>query len=849
MFRKLLFASSVFFLALPYQGKTQCVSIACPGNVTAAADSGMCSAVVSFSAPVGTNSCTTPATMTFNYTGTIETFTVPAGVTSITVEAYGAQGGGGSNNGGRGAYIKGDIAVTPGQQLQILVGQQGQANYGYGGGGGSFVASGTIPLIVAGGGGGAEHNNNFPGFDAVTTNDGMTVLNGVGGTNGNGGQLGNPNTSGCGWPGSGGGGFVGDGDVSGDGGGSAFLNGGYGGIDPSGNCVVGGLGGFGGGGAGGNAGGGGGGYSGGAGGANVGLTSDRGGGGGGSFNSGTNQVNTAGVQTGNGLVVFTYNAAGPAYISQLQGLPSGSAFPGGVTTNVFLVTDSLGSTDTCSFTVTVNDMEAPVISCPSDMNVNTDAGMCSAIVTFTAPAAIDNCSSVSMMQTAGPASGSAFPVGSTAITYTATDTAGNSSSCSFNIIVADAEAPSITCPATITVNADSGMCSAVVYYTAPSATDNCNVASVTLSTGPASGSVFPVGTTTITYIATDSSGNMSNCSFDIVVNDIEAPVFAGLSNVTMNADSGMCSATVIFADPTAMDNCSAATVAQTGGPASGSSFPAGTTTITYTATDSAGNVATGTFDVIVLDTEGPVIYCPAAITVCDTIVTGINLTAQDLCSGVASYSYTLSGATTGSGNGDASGTDFNSGVTTVTYTATDSSGNTSSCSFMVTVTMPVLDLSASATTVCVDDGSVALTGLPAGGTWSGPGVTGNSFSPATAGNGAQTLTYTYTDGSGCTNAASLLITVNPCTGITEQAGFDGLQVFPNPTQGAVNIVFGNEFSQVDLSLTQINGQLVREEEFRKVSAVNLSVEDLPAGIYFLTIKADGHITTIKLVRN
>ena len=250
------------------------------------------------------------ATATFNYTGAIETFNVPLGVTTITVEAWGAQGGGSASNGGRGAYIKGDISVSPGSVLRVLVGQMGQVNYGYGGGGGSFVATGTnVPLIVAGGGGGAEHNNRFPGFDALTTNDGMSVESATGGTGGSGGGLGSPNTSGCGWSGSGGGGFFGNGAASGDGGGNAFVNGGGGGVDPSGNCVSAGLGGFGGGGAGGNAGGGGGGYSGGAGGANIGLVANRGGGGGGSYNTGSNQTNTAGVQIGDGMDVFTYTVA------------------------------------------------------------------------------------------------------------------------------------------------------------------------------------------------------------------------------------------------------------------------------------------------------------------------------------------------------------------------------------------------------------------------------------------------------------------------------------------------------------------------------------------------------------
>src|SRR5690606_40905587 len=70
-----------------------------------------------------------------------------------------------------------------------------------------------------------------------------------------------------------------------------------------------------------------------------------GGGGGGALNTGTNQVNTAGVQAGDGQVVIYYAIVGNAYTSQIQGLPSGSAFPVGTTTQVFVVTDSIGRSE------------------------------------------------------------------------------------------------------------------------------------------------------------------------------------------------------------------------------------------------------------------------------------------------------------------------------------------------------------------------------------------------------------------------------------------------------------------------------------------------------------------------
>ncbi|WP_354440183.1 IPTL-CTERM sorting domain-containing protein [Ottowia thiooxydans] len=243
----------------------------------------------------------------------MQTFTVPAGVTNLTISAKGAQGGSVSTacvaSGGLGAHMVGDFGVAPGEALSILVGQQGQSNgQDGGGGGGSFVVrqSSTAPLVIAGGGGGATNNilgcgSNLNGMDASITNSGTASADGVvaGGAGGGGGGA-NRGTGG------GGGGFLTNG-VAGDtnpgGNGKSFLNGGAGGT-PSGGSSDGG--GYGGGGAGwytGGNGGGGGGYSGGGTNGNMPFS---GGGGGGSLNAGDNQINTAGVQAGNGEVSITW---------------------------------------------------------------------------------------------------------------------------------------------------------------------------------------------------------------------------------------------------------------------------------------------------------------------------------------------------------------------------------------------------------------------------------------------------------------------------------------------------------------------------------------------------------------
>ena len=113
-------------------------------------------------------------------------------------------------------------------------------------------------------------------------------------------------------------------------------------------------------------------------------------------------------------------------------------FPLGTTTNTFEVTDAYGNMASCSFTVTVNDDEAPVFTCPSDINQNTDAGFCGAIINFTTPNATDNCpGSLTVTQTAGLASGSLFPVGTTTNTFEFSDPIGNTSTCSFDVVITD----------------------------------------------------------------------------------------------------------------------------------------------------------------------------------------------------------------------------------------------------------------------------------------------------------------------------------------------------------------------------------------------------------------------------
>ena len=264
----------------------------------------------------------------FAYSGVIETFTVPACATSLTIEAFGAQGGGGPTvSGGLGARMRGDFTVVGAEVLQVLVGGQGvdasnDSSEGGGSGGGSFVVrSNNTAVIIAGGGGGALYSltgvgseprelNGGPG--QVTTNGQQGDGGGAGGTNGNGGTT---------WPwtgwhsGTGGGGLLTNANAPSNGSssfgtpnqpGAGFVNGGAGGAGGS----LGRSGGFGGGGAAGFTGGGGGGYSGGGsstyGDQSPGANTYGGGGGGSINNGGANPQAETGVQAGNGSVVISW---------------------------------------------------------------------------------------------------------------------------------------------------------------------------------------------------------------------------------------------------------------------------------------------------------------------------------------------------------------------------------------------------------------------------------------------------------------------------------------------------------------------------------------------------------------
>ncbi len=335
-----------------------------------------------------------------------------------------------------------------------------------------------------------------------------------------------------------------------------------------------------------------------------------------------------------------------------------------------------------------------------------------------------------------------------------TDATGTTVTRSFTVTVggSDSTAPVITLSGNLTAEATGPGGAAVTF--ALTATDETD-GTVAVTATPASGSVFALGTTTVTATARDAAGNVATRTFTVTVTDTTAPVIAPLAAVTAEA-TGAAGAVVTFA-PTATDLAGAVTV--TTSVASGGTFALGTTTVTVTARDAAGNTSTSSFDVIVRDTTKPVIAAQANLTVEATSAAGAVATfAPSATDAVSAVTVTTSVA---------SGSTFALGTTPVTITATDTAGNTATRSFTVTVvdtTKPVIAPLANLTLEATSAAGATATFAAAVTDAVGATATYSRASGSTFPLGTTTVTVNATDAAG--NAAtpvSFTVTVRDTT--------------------------------------------------------------------------------------
>lgn len=244
---------------------------------------------------------------------------------------------------------------------------------------------------------------------------------------------------------------------------------------------------------------------------------------------------------------------------------------------IYLVSAGNNDTISATTTVTINDVQDPVISgCPSNIVKSNDVDFCNAIVDWSVPTTSDNCGISSFTSNFSPPP-QVFPVGGPyTVVYTAIDVNGNTSTCSFTVTVNDTEIPEFTSQITSLIVSPSPNCEQFVDLSGTAAADNCGLDNTnftnglsysitTNSGGPppaASGNngnpsgVYPVGDYDITFTAHDIHGNTSSYTINLVVEDQQDPVSRCFFNVTVSLDEmGMYWVKGMDIDSASTDNC------------------------------------------------------------------------------------------------------------------------------------------------------------------------------------------------------------------------------------------------------------------------------------------------------
>lgn len=824
----------------------------------------------------------------FSYTGGMQTFVVPACVNIISVDMSGAQGGGNASvsaPGGMGGRVQTDIPVTPGQTLYIFVGGMGSETSaaGYNGGGNGFGGAAGTPggggggasdirvggttlsdrIVVAGGGGGGVDNGGpasggaggdlIGGVASPAANPwACDIVEATGGTQSAGG-LGGTSTS-CAWNG-----LDGQFGIGGD----SYNN--Y-------RCA-----------------GGGGGWYGGGGGHN-----GCGGAGGSSYTyaSATNVVHTQGYRTGDGIVTLSYTS-GP-----LAGPISGSSTICENTTATYSISPVAGAT---MYLWTVPSGSV-INSGQGTISINITSGSTSGNITVYASGPCGNgpvqtfSVSIDPASVAGTASSnlSGVCVGDPSTSFSVSGETGSvawemstdggvtwQSFGSGNPFMPGA--PSVSDTGTILVHAvvTSGVCSSdtsnnisfIIYPPSNAGTPSvsadtvCEGSSIILSSaGTSSGTLmwYSYDGSVYTYLGNGNPYTVTNLSpgdhwyvaaltSGTCTTDTSAAIFVYADTAAV---AGIVSSTATSGNLCVNDSILFMTTGSTGSimwyvldTSSGNWMNFGSGNPLDPGPPSAGDegaytfIAVASHGVCPADTSSPYMLTvrplPVVILGNDTTVCGgITLDAGNAGStylwNTTATSQTIS--VSSSGNFD--------------VTVTSAYGCSSADTINVTVNPnPTATGTASSNTVCLADAAVTLTGTPAGGTWSGNGVTGSSFNPSAAGLGNSTATYMYTDTNGCSNAASVTITVNACTGTIENSLVNGMTVFPNPNNGTFTLLVNTDANELLIEMIDVSGKTVYSSTEKDIHAgfrKEITTGSISAGIYVLRVTANGTPVMMKV---
>ncbi|MEX0325856.1 MAG: immunoglobulin-like domain-containing protein [Puniceicoccaceae bacterium] len=439
-------------------------------------------------------------------------------------------------------------------------------------------------------------------------------------------------------------------------------------------------------------------------------------------------------------------------------------FPIDASTLTITVTDSLQATTTCIVPVDVGDSQPPTVTLNGSATVTLECGVDSYTeLSATATDLCDDNLTVTISESTLPGA-EPYPKGTYTVTYSATDDSGNTGTATRTIEVVDTTAPSVSLNGEATLTLECGSFYADAGATVSDLCDGDIDPQVTDSNLPTDG-ILQTGTYTITYSATDSSNNTGTATRTIIVEDTTSPEVTLNGNDTITLESGLS----IYNEEgaTATDNCdtSVDVVIQSSLP-DVSPIPLGSYTITYSATDAAGNEGTASRTIEVVDTTEPNVILNGSASLsleCGLAYTDAGASASDIYDGDLQVDVFET-------NLPASGSILTTGSYFITYSATDSSNNTGYGTRNITVSdtqPPVVTLNGDATVTVESALEVyAEAGATASDTCDGAlpvTISSNIPDASPVPLGTYTVTYSATDNAGFITTATRTVVFEDTT--------------------------------------------------------------------------------------